>query len=80
MRANLKQLTATSKSRNFTALEGVRVLCMLWVIVGHTANFMEFLGFDEPLQTVERRLLDSPAFQVGAACTPRRVLGRLLVR
>ena len=63
-RANLTQLTATSKSRGFTALEGVRVLCMLWIVVGHTANFMEFLGFDEPLQAVERRLLDSAAFQV----------------
>ena len=48
-------------------------MCMLWIILGHTANFMEFVGFDEPISTVVLpELLGSIAADIPAVCFPTR--------
>ena len=61
---NVHALVAVSASRKFTSLEGLRVICMLWIILGHTANFMEYVGFDEPMGSVLSDALGSIAFNL----------------
>ena len=48
---NLDFLFKPSASRKFTALEGVRTLSMLYIILAHSLDFQTYVGFDEPFES-----------------------------
>ena len=50
-------------ARKFTALEGIRALSMLWIILAHTLNFFEFVGTDEPVAVVYSQTFGAWPFQ-----------------
>tara|TARA_B100000767_G_scaffold240368_1_gene236104 strand:- start:343 stop:687 length:345 start_codon:yes stop_codon:yes gene_type:complete len=50
-------------ARKFTALEGIRALSMLWIILAHTLNFFEFVGTDEPVAVVYAQTFGAWPFQ-----------------
>ena len=46
---------------------GIRTLSMLWIILGHSVNFMMFVGFDEPLSPVVLdKTLNAAGFHVSS--------------
>ena len=59
---NLDFLFLPSASRKFTALEGMRTLSMLWIILGHTIDFQTYVGFDQTFSKVEKATLGQASF------------------
>ena len=57
--------TPSPAARKFTALEGIRTLSMLWIILAHTLNFFEFVGTDEPVPEVYAQTFGAWPFQAG---------------
>ena len=47
---------------------------MLWIILGHTVNFFEFLGTDEPIALVYAQTLGAWPFQAAPNPNPTRTL------
>jgi peptidoglycan/LPS O-acetylase OafA/YrhL len=62
---NLAKLTKhfPNNKTNLNPLNMVRVMAMMWVVLGHTALFTVFIGYTNPIQAV-KRLLPSVPFQI----------------
>eukprot|EP00964_Phaeocystis_antarctica_P096206 scaffold62556_cov69-Phaeocystis_antarctica.AAC.1 len=59
--------TPSPAARKFTALEGIRTLSMLWIILAHTLNFFNFVGTDEPVAVVYSQTFGAWPFQAVCA-------------
>ena len=48
LKANAKALLERSPTRKYKALDGIRAISLLWIILAHTANFMTMPGLANP--------------------------------
>lgn len=62
---NLDRLTRhfPNNKTNLNPLNSVRVMAMMWVVLGHTCLFTVFIGWTNPIQAMNR-LIPNASFQV----------------
>lgn len=48
---------------NLNPLNAIRVIAMMWVVLGHTCLFTIFIGWTNPIQAM-KKLIPSPSFQI----------------